>query len=66
LQFIEKKRVGIFMTEEQYKFLCKWIVDNGNRPLSETDKELIKQAIDNAKSPAEIVLSILALLPKNQ
>lgn len=52
------------MTEEQYKFLCKWIVDNGNRPLSENDKELIKQAIDNAKSPMEIFLSILALLPK--
>lgn len=54
------------MTEEQYKFLCKWMVDNGKRPLSETDKELIKQAIDNAKSPTEIVLSILALLSKNQ
>ena len=54
------------MTVEQYKALCKWMVDNGNRPLSETDKELIKQAIDSAKSPAEIVLSILALLPKNQ
>ena len=54
------------MTEEQYKFLCKWIVDNCNRPLSESDKELIKQAIDNAKNPAEIVLSILALLPRNQ
>lgn len=53
------------MTEEQYKFLCKWIVDNGNRPLSEIDKELIKQAIDNAKSPEEMVLSILELLSKN-
>lgn len=53
------------MTEEQYKFLCKWMVDNGNRPLSEMDKELIKQTIDNAKSPEQIVLSILALLPKN-
>ena len=53
------------MTEEQYKFLCKWIVDNGNRPLSEMDKELIKQAIDNAKNPKEMVLSILELLSKN-
>lgn len=55
-----------FMTEEQYKFLCKWMVDNGNRPLSEIEKEHIKQAIDNAKSPMEMVLSILALLSKNQ
>lgn len=54
------------MTEEQYKFLCKWMVDNGNRPLSEIEKEHIKQAIDNAKSPMEMVLSILALLSKNQ
>ncbi len=42
------------------------IVENGNRPLSCFDKELIKQAIDNAKSPEEIVSSILVLLPKNQ
>ncbi len=54
------------MTEEQYKFLCKWIVDNGNRPLSENDKELIKQAIDNAKSPEQIVLSVLAVLSQNR
>lgn len=53
------------MTEEQYKFLCKWIVDNGNRPLRESEKELIKQAIDKAKSPEEMILSILALLSKN-
>ena len=54
------------MTEEQYKFLCKWMVDNSNRPLSQADKELIKQAIDRAKSPEEIVLSILVLLSQNQ
>ena len=53
------------MTEKQYKLLCKWMVENGNRPLSQSEKELIKQAIDNAKSPEEMVLSILALLPKN-
>ena len=50
------------MTEEQVKFLCKWMVDNGNRPLTEFEKELIKQAIDNAKSLQEMVASILALL----
>lgn len=52
------------MTEEEYKLLCKWLVDNGNRPLTEIEKELIKQTIDNAKSPMEIFLPILALLPK--
>ena len=54
------------MTEEQYKFICKWIVDNGNRPMSETDKEIIKQVIDNSKCPEEMIFSILALLSKNQ
>lgn len=54
------------MNEEQYKFLCKWMVDNGRRPLSQLEKELIKQAIDNAQSPMEMVVSILALLPRNQ
>ena len=29
------------MTEEQIKALCKWIIDNGNRPLSDSEKELI-------------------------
>ena len=50
------------MTEEQVKFLCKWIVDNSNRPLTEFEKELIKQAIDNSKNPQEMVASVLALL----
>ncbi len=50
------------MTEEQVKFLCKWIVDNSNRPLNELEKELIKQAIDNSKNPQEMVVSVLALL----
>lgn len=50
------------MTEEKVKFLCKWMVDNGNRPLTEFEKELIKQAIDNAKNPQEMVMSVLTLL----
>ena len=50
------------MTEEQVKFLCKWIVDNSNRPLTEFEKELIKQAIDNSKNPQEMVIAILTLL----
>lgn len=53
------------MTEEQDKFLCKWLVENGNRPLSEMQKELIKQAIDKAQNPMELLSSVLALLPKN-
>lgn len=54
------KREGVKtkMTEEQYKALCKWMVDNGNRPLSKNEKELFKLAIDKANSPEQIVLSI--------
>ncbi len=36
------------MNEKEIKFLCKWLVDNGNRPLTDLEKELIKQAIDKA------------------
>lgn len=50
------------MTEKEVKFLCKWIVENSNRPLHQIDKELIKQAIDNARTPEEMVLSVIALL----
>ena len=32
------------MTEEQLKVLCKWIIDNGDRPLTDIEKELIKQS----------------------
>ena len=50
------------MTEEQIKFLCKKLVENSNRPLSDFDKELIKQAIDKAKSVLEMISAILAIL----
>lgn len=51
------------MTEEQVKFICKWIVENCNRPLSELDKELIKQAIDKAKTVEELAgVAITAMM----
>ena len=53
------------MTEEQIKFLCKLAVENSNRPLSAFQKELIKQAIDRAKTPTEVVAAILMVLTKN-
>jgi len=54
------------MTEEQVKFLCKQIVEHSNRPLSNFDKELIKQAIDKAKSVEEMITSVLAILSTKQ
>ena len=53
------------MTEEQIKFLCKLAVENSNRPLSDVQKELIKQAIDQAKTPTEMVATILTVLSQN-
>ncbi len=50
------------MTEEQIKFLCKQLVKNSNRPLSDFEKELIKQAIDKAKSVPEMISVILTIL----
>ena len=38
------------------------MVDNGNRPLTKFEKEIIKQAKDNAKSPQEMFMNVLALL----
>lgn len=53
------------MTEEQIKTLYKLAVEHSNRPLSGFQKELIKQAIDKAKTPAEMVVAILTLLSQN-
>ena len=52
------------MTEEQIKFLYKQMVENSNIPLSDFDKELIKQAIDKAKNVSEMFSAILAILSK--
>lgn len=50
------------MNEEQIKFLCKWMIDHGNRPLTELEKELFKQAIDKAKNTNELAVAIAAAL----
>ena len=60
--FLDTGKRKEIMNEEQVKALCKWMVDNGKRPLSEIEKEVIKQAIDKSKSPQEMVASVLALL----
>ena len=50
------------MTEEQIKTLCKWIIDNGNRPFSDSEKVLIKQAIDKAKNVKELTTVAIATI----
>lgn len=48
------------MTEEQIKFLCKWAVQNSQRPLTDEEKEAIKQAIDASKSIEELFMVAFA------
>ena len=50
------------LEEKIYKELCKQIVDRTNRPLTETQKEIIKATIDQARNPTESMSSIEALL----
>lgn len=53
------------MTEEQLKFLCKWAVQNSQRPFTEADKELLKQAIDKANTVEDLLAVVLAAAAVN-
>ena len=50
------------MTEQEIKAMCKLMVEHSQQPLSDFDKELLKQSIDKAQNAQEMVLSILMLL----
>ena len=43
------------MTEQEIKLLCKFAVERSSRPFTKTEKELLKQAIDNAKNWEELL-----------
>ena len=47
------------MQENMYKSICKYFLENGNNYIKESDKELIKNAIDESKSISEIVYTSL-------
>ena len=53
------------MTEQQIKFLCKWAVENSNRPLTKAEKEILKQAIDNAKNIEDLLAIALSTATVN-
>lgn len=53
------------MTEEQVKIICKWIVENSNRPLNRLEKEIIKQAIDTSKTVEELAKVAIASMIVN-
>ena len=50
------------LEEKTYNELCKQVVDRTNRPLTETQKEIIKATIEQARNPIELMSSIEALL----
>ena len=53
------------MTEQQIKFLCKWAVENSNRPLTDAEKEILKQSIDNAKNIEDLLAIALSTATVN-
>lgn len=53
------------MIEDQIKFICKWTVENSNRPLNRLEKEAIKQAIDSAKTVEELASVVIATMMAN-
>ena len=50
------------MTEQEIKAICKLAVEHSNYPLTDLDKELLKQVIDKAKHPVEILATLSAIL----
>ena len=48
------------LEEKTYKELCKQVVDRTNRPLTETQKEIIKATIEQALNAIVLWSSIVA------
>ena len=49
-------------TEKVFKEACKYIIDNRYRNLSQVEKEIIKAAIDEAKTYDELFLTAFAAI----
>lgn len=47
------------MTEKEIKELCKFMLENSNKPLSDEQKELIKLAIDNSKTIEDLFFTAI-------
>ncbi|MBP5428722.1 MAG: hypothetical protein J6Z04_05500 [Clostridia bacterium] len=48
------------MTEQQIKLFCKLCIENSNRPFSKEQKELLKQAVDKAMNPNDLLMIVLS------
>lgn len=53
---------GKSMTEQQWKEVSKYFLDNGNRRLSKEEKEIIKAAIDQTDNLYELLQAAFASL----
>ena len=53
------------MIEQQIKLLCKLAVEKSNRSFTIAEKELLKQAIDNAQNWEELLSIAIASLNLN-
>ena len=47
------------MTEEQIKALCKFMIENGKRNISDIEKELLKQAVDQSRNWQELIMTMM-------
>jgi len=51
------------MTEEQIKLISKWIIENSSRPFTVSEKEALKQAVDDSRNWEELIaVAILSRL----
>lgn len=48
------------MTEEQIKFICKWLIENSSREFTDLQKETLKRAVDSSKNWEELLLVVAA------
>lgn len=47
------------MTEKEIKELCKFALEYSDKPLSEEQKDLIKQAIDKSETVEELLFTAI-------
>lgn len=50
------------MKEQEIKAMCKLAVEHSNHPLTDLDKELLKEVVNKAKHPVEILVALSAIL----
>ncbi len=50
------------MNEKQIKLLCKLAIENSKRPFTKAEKEMLKQAVDSAKSWDDLIAIALSSL----